>query len=103
MPANLVPFLAVLPATAYSLLTLWCGRDFFKGQRSGSNAKTAAISILKPVKGMDEGSYENFASFCTQDYAAPRQLIFCVAAADDPAIEVIKSSVFEVKEPLPDI
>ena len=89
MPANLLPFLAVLPATAYSLLTLWCGRDFFKGQRSGIKGQAAAISILKPVKGMDEGSYENFASFCTQDYAAPLQLIFCVAAGDDPAIAVI--------------
>jgi len=89
MPANLLPFLAVLPATAYSLLTLWCGWDFFKSQRSGIKSQPAAISILKPVKGMDEGSYENFASFCTQDYAAPLQLIFCVAADDDPAIAVI--------------
>jgi len=45
---------------------------------------------LKPVKGMDEGSYENFVSFCRQEYDAPVQLIFCVADAADPAIAVIQ-------------
>ena len=90
MSANLLPFFAILPASIYSLLTLWCGWLFFKDQGILKKQHDTAISILKPVKGMDEGSYENFASFCRQDYAAPLQLIFCVAAADDPAIEVIK-------------
>ena len=89
MSANLLPFIAILPAGIYSLLTLWCGWLFFKNQGIPGKRHDTAISILKPVKGMDEGSYENFASFCTQDYAAPLQLIFCVAADDDPAIEVI--------------
>lgn len=88
-PTELLPFLAVLPASVYSLLTLWCGREFFEGQRSGGKGQSVAVSILKPVKGMDEGSYENFASFCRQEYDAPVQLIFCVAAADDPAVAVI--------------
>lgn len=90
MSANLLPFIAILPASIYSLLTLWCGWLFFTDQGAPYKQHDTAISILKPVKGMDEGSYENFASFCRQDYAAPLQLIFCVAAADDPAIEVIK-------------
>jgi ceramide glucosyltransferase len=99
MPANLLPFLAILPASVYSVLTLWCGRDFFEGQGAGVKGQKAAacttslplaVSILKPVKGMDEGSYENFTSFCRQDYTAPTQLIFCVAAANDPAIATIQ-------------
>ncbi|SJZ61185.1 ceramide glucosyltransferase [Trichlorobacter thiogenes] len=90
MSANLLPFIAILPASIYSLLTLWCGWQFFKDQGVPAKQQDTAISILKPVKGMDEGSYENFASFCRQDYAAPLQLIFCVAAADDPAVEVIQ-------------
>jgi ceramide glucosyltransferase len=94
---ELLPFLAVLPATVYSLLTLWCGREFFEGQGSGGKGQKSLasytslpLSILKPVKGMDEGSYENFASFCRQEYDAPLQLIFCVADAADPVIEVIQ-------------
>ncbi len=90
MSADLLPFIAILPASIYSLLTLWCGWLFFKDQNVPGKRYDTAVSILKPVKGMDEGSYENFASFCRQDCAAPLQLIFCVAAADDPAIEVIQ-------------
>jgi ceramide glucosyltransferase len=89
MSVSLLPFIAILPASVYSLLTLWCGKDFFHKQSPETEGPKAALSVLKPVKGMDEGSYENFASFCRQDYTAPVQLLFCVAAADDPAIPVI--------------
>jgi len=90
MSADLLPFTAILPASIYSLLTLWCGWLFFKDQDLLKKRHDTAISILKPVKGIDEGSYENFASFCKQDYAAALQLIFCVAAEDDPAIAIIR-------------
>jgi ceramide glucosyltransferase len=56
------------------------------------------ISILKPVKGMDEGSYENFASFCRQHYGAPVQLIFAVADGDDPVIPIIKQLIADFPE-----
>ncbi len=47
------------------------------------------ISILKPVKGVDPGIWENFCSHCDQDY--PRfQLIFGVSDPADPAIAVIR-------------
>lgn len=90
---NLLPFAAILPTTAYSLLSLWCGWTFFKGQGAGGKGQAVPITILKPVKGMDEGSYENFASFCRQDYDAPVQLIFAVASASDPVIPVIKQLI----------
>jgi ceramide glucosyltransferase len=38
---------------------------------------------------MDPGSYENFASFCRQEYEGPVQLLFAAASADDPVISVI--------------
>ena len=99
MPRNLLPFLAIAPAAIYSLLTLWCGWSFLKSQKPRIKGQSTAdehtyaplgVTILKPVKGMDEGSYENFASFCCQDFAGSLQLIFCVAASDDPAIPVIR-------------
>ena len=93
MYRSLLPFLALAPATVYALLTLWCGRSFFKSRTVEAADRTAsaepAITILKPVKGMDEGSYDNFASFCSQQYSGQIQLIFCVAHADDPVIPVI--------------
>lgn len=90
MPLSLLPFGAVLPATVYSLLSLWCGWRFFRGQASECRGQDVAISILKPVKGLEEDSYENFASFCRQQYDAPVQVIFAVTSASDPVIPIIR-------------
>lgn len=90
MLLKLLPFIAILPATAYSLLSLWCGRRFFAQTASFIAKSSPAVTIIKPVKGMDEGSYENFASFCRQKYSAPVQLLFAVASEDDPVLPVIK-------------
>jgi len=88
MFAELVPFLIVTPPLAYSLLSLWCTRAFFRGAVVGA-ADRLPVTLLKPVKGLDAESYENFASFCRQEYAE-FQLIFVVARDDDPAIPVIR-------------
>ena len=50
---------------------------------------TPPVTILKPLKGVDEGLEENLRSFFRLDYPA-YQLIFGVADADDPAIPVVE-------------
>ena len=50
------------------------------------------ISVLKPVRGLDRETYENYASFCGQEYPA-FELIFCVGDADDPAVSVIRKII----------
>lgn len=94
---DLLPFLIVLPPLAYGLLTLYAGHAFFSRcatgpWQAGRGADTGfppAVSILKPVKGMDAGSFENFATFCLQQYPA-FQIVFAAASADDPVIPVIE-------------
>ena len=47
------------------------------------------VSILKPLKGVDPGIWENFCSHCEQEY--PQfQLIFGVSDPGDPAVEVVR-------------
>ena len=49
---------------------------------------TGAVTILKPLKGVDPGMWESFRSHCQQDYPA-YQLVFGVSDAQDPAAELV--------------
>lgn len=66
---------------------------FFNGSRGQNRCITPVpppgVTILKPVKGLDAGSYENFTSFCRQSYGGALQILFAVASVDDPVITVI--------------
>lgn len=92
MLRTLLPFIVILPATVYSLISLACARKFFNRTAIAASRPSteAGVTILKPVKGMDAGSYDNFASFCRQEYDGPLQMVFAAASTDDPVIPVIR-------------
>ena len=91
MLRQLLPFLITAPALAYAAITLYCGRSFFGGKPALPDF-TPPVSILKPVKGVDGDSFENFASFCRQDY--PQfQIVFAAASPSDPVIPVIEQVI----------
>jgi len=106
MLRSLLPFIAVLPALSYSLISLICAAKFFRGQGVRGNSlnvhtspiHTPAVSILKPVKGIDEDSYDNFASFCRQRYPGELQLVFAAASPDDAVIPVIRQLMADFPE-----
>jgi ceramide glucosyltransferase len=52
------------------------------------------LTILKPVCGLDQDTYENFASFCVQDYPQ-YQTLFAVRDPEDPVIAVIKQIIHD--------
>jgi len=90
--------LAAIPAIYYVLVLYSTARFFLsqKKQQSFDSNFTPPISNLKPVRGLDLGAYENFASFCRQDYPE-YELLFCVDQ-DDPAAPVIE----KLKKDFPD-
>src|SRR5436305_3679636 len=91
--------LACLPFIYY-ILVLYSSWQFFR-RRSQQSSITASftppVSILKPVRGLDPDAYENFASFCRQDYPE-YELLFCVDNDTDPALSVIQKLMRDFPE-----
>jgi ceramide glucosyltransferase len=81
--------LLALAPFAYYLLAMYAARRFFRRRSQRPASFTPPVSVLKPIKGLDHESYENYASFCKQDYPE-FEILFNVPDAADPAIPVIK-------------
>ena len=96
----LLPFILILPSIIYSLISLFCAVKFFKSKEQTFDAPLPlkGVTILKPVKGVDAGSYDNFASFCRQQYAGPFQLLFAAASPDDPVASIILQLISDFPE-----
>jgi len=84
----LLPYVFLLPPALYSLLTLYCAARFFRRPIPVGPSRPP-ITILKPVKGCDHETFENFSSFCCQEYP-DFQIVFAVADAEDLAIPIIR-------------
>jgi ceramide glucosyltransferase len=73
---------------AYYLIVLFSAWRFFHDPQAVDTNFTPPLSNLKPIRGLDPDAYENFASFCRQDYPE-YELLFCVSP-DDPAVPVLE-------------
>jgi ceramide glucosyltransferase len=88
-----VLFILVLLSWIYWIACLFLVYDFF--WREGSVRKKTIrfyyprVSILKPVHGLDHNAFENFASFCTQDYPF-YEIIFAISDPFDPAVHIVR-------------
>ena len=79
---------AAIPAVYYGIALFSCWRFFRRPVRRFDTGFTPSISNLKPIRGLDPDAYENFASFCRQDYPE-YELLFCVGDREDPALPLI--------------
>jgi ceramide glucosyltransferase len=98
-----VAAIAVLAIAAipfiYYLLALYSSARYFSvaaRENPRNNDFFPPISCLKPIKGLDEDAYENYASFCRQDYPE-YEILFCVDR-DDPALPVLEKLVRDFPE-----
>ena len=79
----------------YYLIALHSTWRFFRHARRSPPPQpdyTPPVSNLKPIRGLDPDAYENFASFCRQDYPE-YEILFCVSDHDDPVLPVIEKLV----------
>jgi ceramide glucosyltransferase len=87
----LLLFVAAIPFIYY-LLAIYSTLQFFRQARRKPLTRsefTPPISNLKPVRGLDPEAYENFASFCRQDYPE-FELLFCVHDEADESVPVLE-------------
>jgi ceramide glucosyltransferase len=90
---------AAIPFIYYSiaLFSIW---QFFRRSVSRGEADhgyAPPVSILKPIRGLDPNAYENFASFCRQDYP-DYEILFCVGEEDDPTVPVLEKLAHDFPE-----
>ena len=82
----------------YYLVGIYSAWRFFRvahlgaGQTPLAKDETRPISVLKPVRGLDPDAYENFASFCRQDYPE-FEILFAVNDAEDPAVPIVQKLI----------
>ncbi len=89
--------LALAPLGYYATAILAAIRFFRRERTKQLPAFTPPVSLLKPVRGVDFGSYENFASFCVQNYPE-YEILFCVNELSDAAVPVIEKVMKDFPE-----
>jgi ceramide glucosyltransferase len=94
-----VLFTAAIPCVFYFLAIYSSSRYFWQARnQAGKNLDfTPPLSNLKPVRGLDPDAYENFASFCRQDYPE-YEILFCVTDQTDPSVPVIQKLMWDFPE-----
>jgi ceramide glucosyltransferase len=90
----LVPGIAATPFIYY-IIALFSAWRFFRRSDdpvASNSGFTPPVSVLKPVRGLDPDAYDNFASFCRQDYPE-YEIVFCVGDRSDPVLPVIEKVI----------
>jgi ceramide glucosyltransferase len=75
----------------YYLIVIYSSWRYFRAAKhpAASPAFTPPVSILKPMRGQDPGAYENFASFCRQDYPQ-YEILLCVDLDDQTVLPIVE-------------
>jgi ceramide glucosyltransferase len=92
-----VLLLAAAPLVYY-IAAIFAAWRFFRRERKRMLRNYAPpVSLLKPVRGVDFATYENYSSFCHQDYP-DYEILFAVNDAADAAVPLIHRLIAEFPE-----
>ena len=94
---SLLLTLLCLGSIGYYLTCLVAARRFFAGPPVSRLSETPPVSILIPLAGKDFEAYDNYVSFCRQDYP-DYQIVFGVNRAEDSSIPVIRRLIADFPE-----
>lgn len=86
--------LAAVPLVYYVMATFAALRFFRRERAKRLRSFTPPVTLLKPVRGVDFATYDNYASFCRQDYP-DYEVLFAVNDAADPAVPFIQRLIAE--------
>jgi ceramide glucosyltransferase len=81
--------LLAIGGLGYQLLSIFAALRYLRSRARPNSTVTPAISILKPLKGVDPEIYESFRSHCLQDYSGKVEIIFGVNDSSDHAAEAV--------------
>ncbi|MBD1824456.1 bacteriohopanetetrol glucosamine biosynthesis glycosyltransferase HpnI [Cyanobacteria bacterium FACHB-DQ100] len=85
-------FVLSLSTVIFYLFSIAAAIQFFSAKPEQNFDFQPPLTVLKPVCGLDENTYENLASFCTQDYPN-YQLIFGTQDPNDPCIAIVQQLI----------
>jgi len=86
---RLLSSILVLCSLGYFFVCFIAARKFFSRHPATESAVQPPASILIPLCGTDLDAYENYASFCNQDYPQ-YQILFGVMDPEDPSIPLVQ-------------
>jgi ceramide glucosyltransferase len=86
---GMVMLLAATPLAYYVTATVLAFLFFRRNRRTQGVSVAFPVSILKPIHGVDFASYENYVSFCQQDYP-DYEVLFAVGDESDAAVPLIR-------------
>src|SRR6266436_2116580 len=67
----------------------------FAGESVPPPVTFPGVTILKPLRGIQPGLYDDLASFCDQSYPGPVQILFGLQDAADTAVAVVNRLIAE--------
>lgn len=93
MFSNAVSVLLALTGVAVLLHRIGMWATFRFARRSAANEASGPLpplTLLKPIKGTEDGLEDNLRSFFTQEYPAALQIVFTSTDASDPGMAVAR-------------